>query len=456
MRVPAVWLHRPVSSVDDLVSDPEARRADIVARLVDHYRPLIEGDPQGFVHRFRKMAAGPFPFFRGSTPVFYADVAALEDRWLDDRTRRVWIHGDLHAENVGTYMDSEGILVLDVNDFDEAYVGPFTWDLRRMVASVALLGYDKALSDEAISDLVRAFARSYLDQVATFAREPSHEGFRVTLEDATGALADLLTQARSATRFGLLEGMTRVVDGDRRFKDAAGVRVLDDDERARVLAAYESYRSTIPEDKRQRRSIGYAVKDVVGFSGFGIGSGGFAAYNLLVEGQSQALENDVLLSMKTANVPAPSAVVDDGRIAGYFEHQGHRTAVSQRALQARSDPWLGWCEIDGTGFVVQELSPYEIDLEWSGIDEPADMHEVLVQIGRATAKVHCMTDQDSEQDLVEFQVEEAIATVVGDDRDGFVEDLTAFALEYGELVRDDHRRFVDAFRAGEIPGLDAD
>lgn len=443
-------------SVADLVPDPDRRRADIVARLVDHYRPLIEGDPHGFVHRFRKMAAGPFPFFRGSTPVFYADVATVEDRWLDDRTRRVWIHGDLHAENVGTYMDSEGVLVLDVNDFDEAYVGPYTWDLRRMVASVALLGYDKALSDEAISDLVRTFAGSYLDQVAAFARDPAHEGFRVTLADATGALADLLRRARSATRVGLLDRQTHVVDGDRRFLDRPGVRHLDADEHERVIAAYERYRETIPGDKRRRRSIGYVVKDVVGFSGFGIGSGGFAAYNLLVEGQSQALENDVLLSMKTANVPAPSAVVDDGRIAGYFRHQGHRTAVSQRALQARSDPWLGWCELDGVGYVVQELSPYELDLEWGDIHEPAEMHEVLVQIGRATAKVHCMTDEDSEQDLVDFQVEEAITAVVGDDRDDFVEDLAAFALGYGEIVRDDHRRFVDAFRAGEIPGLSPD
>ena len=58
----------------------------------------------------------------------------------DDRTSRVWIHGDLHAENFGTYMNSEGVLVFDVNDFDEAYLGHFTWDLRRFVASLALMG----------------------------------------------------------------------------------------------------------------------------------------------------------------------------------------------------------------------------------------------------------------------------------------------------------------------------
>ena len=91
------------------------------------------------------MAADPFAFYRGSACVFYADVAAREDRWADERTSRVWIQGDLHAENFGTYMDGAGVLIFDVNDFDEAYVGHFTWDLQRFAASVALMCWQKAL-----------------------------------------------------------------------------------------------------------------------------------------------------------------------------------------------------------------------------------------------------------------------------------------------------------------------
>jgi hypothetical protein len=42
-----------------------------------------------------------------------------------------------------------------------------------------------------------------------------------------------------------------------------------------------------------------------------------------------------VLSMKQGNVPAPSRVVDGGELHEYFEHQGHRTAVFQRAPQAQ-------------------------------------------------------------------------------------------------------------------------
>ena len=46
--------------------------------------------------------------------------------------------------------------------------------------------------------------------------------------------------------------------------------------------------------------------------------------------------------------------------------------------------------------------------------------------------------------------------VVDGREDEFVEDLAAFGAAYGALARDDHRRFVDAFRNGEIPGVAAD
>ena len=45
--------------------------------------------------------------------------------------------------------------------------------------------------------------------------------------------------------------------------------------------------------------------------------------------------------------------------------------------------------------------------------------------------------------------------VTVDDVDAFVADLVAFGLEYAAVVRDDHRHFVEAFRAGRIPGVSA-
>ncbi len=430
----------------------DERESEIVTCLVEAFSDLMEADPDAFRTKFRKMAADPFAFYRGSACVFYGDVADVEDRWADERTGRVWIQGDLHTENFGTYMDGAGQLIFDVNDFDEAYIGHFTWDLKRFAASVALMCWQKALSDSVIRDLIGTFVRHYLDQVRWFRRTDDDSTFSLNLATARGAVLAALQDARRATRHAMLDRMTRVDESDRRFRESAGVRRLDDAEYEKINAAFEAYQDTIPSSKRFRE-VAYDVKDIVGRTGFGIGSAGLPSYNVLIEGFNQALDNDIVLSMKQGNVAAPSRVVDDEAVHKSFKHHGHRTAVSQRALQAHADPLLGSTTIDGVGFVVAELSPYESDLDWSELTEPDELSEVIEQLGRAVAKVHCVGDADSDQDLVSFQTEDAIDEIIDGRDDEFADDMAKFGLEYAAQVRDDHRHFVEAFREGRIPGV---
>jgi uncharacterized protein (DUF2252 family) len=429
----------------------EARQDQIVDVLVNAFDELMRADPVAFRRKFRKMAAAPFAIYRGTACLFYADMADDPDPWADERTGRVWIQGDLHAENFGTYMDSSGTLVFDVNDFDEAYLGCFTWDLKRLAASVALMAWSKAISDDDIAHLIGTYLRAYVRQVRSFADNPGDEGVRLQLDSTEGVLHEVLLRARMRTRIDLLDSVTSVDDYERRFAHGPGVRTLEEDECAVVRAAYESYLDSIPAAKRFGGTT-YVVKDMVGRSGFGIGSAGLPAYNVLVEGHTQALENDVVLSMKQGNVPAPSRVVEEDRIREYFTNEGHRTAVSQWALQAHADPWLGHTVIDGKGFIVSELSPYSSDLDWSELTEATEMEPVLDYLGRATAKMHCVSDSDSEQTLVDFQSEAAIAAVISDDTE-FTKALTDFAMSYAQQTREDHGLFVDAFRGGRIPGV---
>ena len=429
------------------------RQMKIVDVLVDAFSKLMGADPDAFRQKFRKMASGPFAFYRGSACIFYADMERAEDRWADERTSRVWIQGDLHAENFGTYMDGDGVFVFDVNDFDEAYLGHFTWDIKRMAASVALLAWMKAISDADIASLIETYVRAYLEQVRYFVESDHDHEYALRLETTDGEIREILLKTRLNTRVDLLDKLTLIDENfERRFRRSPGVRDLDDAERAKVHTAYKAYLDTIPDAKRFR-SLTYEVKDIVGRKGFGIGSAGLPTYDILVEGPTQALENDVVLSMKQGNVAAPSRIVRDERIEHYFKHHGHRTAVSQRALQAHADPWLGYTEIDGVGFVVSELSPYIEDLDWSDLTEPEQISPVLDYLGRATAKVHCVADKDSDPTLVGFQTEDEIIEALSSNEEEFVEEMVKFGTDYSEVVRDDHRLFVDAFRNGQIPGL---
>jgi len=114
------------------------------------------------------------------------------------------------------------------------------------------------------------------------------------------------------------------------------------------------------------------------------------------------------------------------------------------------DSGAGHTTIDGIGYVVADLSPYEADLDWSEITEPDEIGPVVADLGRATAKIHWISDSDSDEGLVEFSTEEAIATVLDGEQDAFVDDVVDFGIEYALRVRRDHELFVDAFRGGHF------
>ncbi|MCW7990321.1 hypothetical protein XF35_34975 [Streptomyces platensis subsp. clarensis] len=445
--------------------DAAQRGEEILAVFDTAFGELLAADPAAFRVKFRKMAASAFAFYRGTACLFYRDLEeyAAQDGggkdsgpYLDERTARVWIHGDLHAENFGTYMDATGRLIFNVNDFDEAYVGPFTWDLKRFAASVALIGYAKALSDKQITDLVRTYAAAYRERIHALAHKTKgsdrDELPPFTLDTAEGPLLDALRDARSLTRFGLLDSMTEIRDFERRFAAGGGSVELDAATRYKVLAAFDGYLETLPESSLDRPDS-YRVKDVVGRRGIGIGSAGLPSYNILLEGNSDALENDVVIYMKQAQTPAVSRHITDPAVRGYFQHEGHRTVISQRALQDHADPWLGWTELDGAGQLVAEISPYAVDLDWSDIDDPDEIAAVVADLGRATATMHAAADDESGHSLVPFSTERAIDAAITADEEGFASLLVDFAHSYGARARADHQIFVDLFRNGRIPGL---
>ena len=161
-------------------------------------------------------------------------------------------------------MNSEGVLVFDVNDFDEAYLGHFSWDLRRFLASLALMGWQKALPEDDIRALSRTYLDAYVDQVRHYVKVEEDEAFALRLDNTEGAVQQVLVTARMCTRVEMLDEMTEVVDHERRFVRGAGVRELSKTERGKVERAFKRYLKTLSDSKRQQQAVFYDIKDIVG------------------------------------------------------------------------------------------------------------------------------------------------------------------------------------------------
>ncbi|MHC5917742.1 MAG: DUF2252 family protein [Nostoc sp.] len=83
--------------------------------------------------KYKAMGSNVFTFYRGTCHLFYEDFP--KDFALN-AAPPVWICGDLHLENFGSYKGDNRLVYFDINDFDEACLAPCTWDVVRFITSV--------------------------------------------------------------------------------------------------------------------------------------------------------------------------------------------------------------------------------------------------------------------------------------------------------------------------------
>ena len=194
--------------------------------------------------------------------------------------------------------------------------------------------------------------------------------------------------------------MTEIRDCERRFAPGGGVvragRRPTRDAVAggvRRLPARRCPRTTAAAGRVPRQGRG-------GGAGIGIGWAGLPSYNMLLEGHTDALENDVVIYMKQAQTPAVSRHITDPAVRGYFQHEGHRTAT--RSGPSRRTPTRGWAGPSWTARASWSPRCRRTRWTWTGrdVEEPGEIAAVVADLGRATATMHAAADDESGHGLV--------------------------------------------------------
>jgi hypothetical protein len=109
----------------DIVKATESYEAWLAERM-----PLIADD---VTYKHDRMAKNKFEFLR-ATFYRWAQLWAKHCGNVSDAPELFSV-GDLHTDNFGSWRDIEGRLIWGINDFDEAFVLPYTFDLTRLAAS---------------------------------------------------------------------------------------------------------------------------------------------------------------------------------------------------------------------------------------------------------------------------------------------------------------------------------
>ena len=455
---------------------PKARKSTAIELLA---RSMHGRLPALIKLKYKLMAESPFGYFRGAVPVMAADLAVLPSTGLT-----VQLCGDAHVRNLGAFAAPDGRLVFDINDFDETIRGPFEWDLKRMAASLVLAGRGSGHKEGSARTAVEKFVIRYSAQMRAFAKMPMVDVSRYQVHrlSQVAPVHEALMKAERATPLHALEQLTEPFlaknearkgstaptlspekkrkDGARAKKDAgpstafatkSAPNSAQDDRKivnldrhfreqkptltrvtgsqaTAVLAALGPYRQML-EPQRQHLLGLYRPVDVA-FKVVGTGSVGLRDYCVYFEGNGPA--DPLFLQIKEEPASAYSPYLPDAQPP---HHNGQRVAEGQKAMQAQSDPFLGWTHFGGRDYLVRQLNDHKasIDLEdlaGGGLEAYAELCGELLARGHAR----------SSDPLI-------LNGYIGTG-DGFAEALAKFGSLYADQTEKDWNELKRSAKAG--------
>jgi uncharacterized protein (DUF2252 family) len=448
------------SRQDQEVWEPSSQRPDPVALLQSQAESRV---PELVPIRYGRMLVSPFTFFRGAALVMASDLATTPRSGLS-----VQACGDAHMSNFGVFASAERNLVFDVNDFDETLPGPWEWDVKRLAASLAIAGRQRGFSRKERATVVVGTAEAYRTEMATLAgmrdldvwysrmdiekviddlgQELGLSGKRPTGKSGSGLKVraeKLVAKARTRDSMQALEKLTEVVDGETRFvsdpplivpieelvSETEGTRLTE-----RMHGLLRSYRKTLQSDRQhllnQFRFVSIARKVV------GVGSVGTRAWVILMLGSDG--QDPLLLQAKEAQASVLAEFVGKSR----YSNQGERVVAGQHLMQASSDIFLGWDEVEGLDGVRRDFYIRQLR-DWKGSADPDQMVPQGMAAyarlcGWTLARAHARSG-----DRI------AIAAYLGSSKT-FDNAIASFAETYADQNQRDYDALVQAASAGRI------
>ncbi|KXU84029.1 hypothetical protein CI15_26345 [Paraburkholderia monticola] len=409
--------------------------------------------------RYGRMLASPFTFYRGSAIIQAHDLAKTANSGFHFQ-----ICGDCHLMNFGGFATPERALVFDINDFDETAVGPWEWDLKRLVASLYIavrhLGHGDRLADETVASCMQSYQHwtseyaqmSPLElwcELITFARleeisptADARERIRNSIAKASRRTHETILPKLASKR----EGLWQIRDAPPTVFHVHGKNTLfthkDDwvglgDWRtlmAPILAHYLNSLGTV-----RRTLLDHFSMHDMAFKVVGVGSVGTRCLILLMVDQH---EKPLFIQFKEAS----TSVVSRYFKAPGPKHQGQRVVDGQRLMQGASDPFLGWTTGPfGRSIYGRQLRDMKISatLELFAKDT---FRQYAAMCGWVLARAHAKAG--------------GVATEVDaylGNGDQMTDSLVLYSRAYADQVEKDYEIFRQACRSGKLEArTDAD
>lgn len=415
------------------------RRLHVRQTLREDHQTRIASYAEGAQQKFEKLANSVFSFFRGTALLFYRDIAG-EDAWMPT----VLALGDVHPENFGVMPNADNVPIFGVNDFDEAYYAPFTWDIKRGAVGFLLAveeegGYGRKKQLK----IARRFVRGYLEGISMFDERSTELDHEMRQDNTSDLIRDLIVDAKQDRAEWLAkEYHDEFQRGFRASDELVPISDRRDEFQEHVDRLVEENDIRVPPRAGDMR-----VKDVAKRRGQGTASLGLSRYYVLIEGPNVDGSDDLVLELKRARRSALAGLAPPSDLAA--RDPADRIAHAQDVQLVRGDVFYGSVQIDGHEFLSRERAPFrdDIDLDDLSKSEWKDYAEIC---GRTLAHAHALSDELGE---IDHDIEPRILAAAGPP-ELFIDDILRFAAEAADRLRDDHETYCADLELGAFQQID--
>ncbi|WP_342595128.1 DUF2252 family protein [Salinicola lusitanus] len=409
----------------------------------DHRMRIANGSEEGSI-KFDKLSDSLFSFFRGTALLFYRDMAG-DDAWMPT----VLALGDVHPGNFGVMPNIDNVPIFSVNDFDEAYYAPFTWDIKRgAVGFMIAAEVEGELKYKHRLKIVRRFVEGYIEEMARLAREGTEQDEEMRHDNAPKLIKKLFEDADEDRAEWLADDyLDESRRGFRPTKKLVPISSRRDEFQTIMDRLIADNDIEIPARARARDGDGVRVKDVAIRLGQGTASLGLNRYYVLIEGPGGEGKDDLIVELKQARRSALSGLVPPSPYE--MDSLAERVSHAQAVHLVRGDIFYGHVEFDGLSYLSRERAPFRDDIDLDDLSK-SEWRDYAHICGGVLARVHALSDESGRLD---YDIEPAIVDAIGPPA-LFTEDMVEFAVEAADRVRRDHEMFREDHARGAFEHLD--
>lgn len=456
----ALMVILPFTGALTRAADTSQGRKDFLRTAIINANAFIS-DPAARSHKYGDMRSSPFSFYRATDYLYYSDlnngIIAIPTLWKTQPDTRIWLSGDFHTQNLGYFDDKNGDVVFDLNDADEAYLGPFYWDLIRFSTSLYLMTHETNLNYTSGEQdtLVASFLQAYQDTLQSV--NGNNDETSIEMNAAylkSGFVQDKLQDLQeNNTLVDLLNKWTVVTGGKRLFDlTNSDLATVTSDERTSILNNWNSYKQSLSSSFVASQSSSYfTIKDIARRVNSGLGSQGVDKYYVLIEGGSSSQNDDQLLEVKAETLPSlfSEGSSSVAQYNSWFTTHAQRAVTAEKALGNKVDDHLGYMSFRGESFKVQRISPYKDGFESDNFHNKSDVNDFVTYAAKALALAHARSDKDYNTIYINYNFEQAYFNAIAA-WSQFKTTVDTLAKAYYQQVTADYAMFIDLLNTGQI------